>query len=186
MINCKSQVESNFCSILENSLTHATFSRDKACDHHLEEVAIKEEEKGLGCGERPDGSTGLGARKRTRLLTASCTLREAAGSQKLFVRHQQTSLPQQSSIGMLVRTRKFRLGVHIVNCPGLLSSWTVTGPLKISPRLAMLISAQMRGQEYPVEKPLPWTNMEVLEFPLCFSSASLSPMPFRICRALGR
>lgn len=61
------------------------------CDHHLEEVGAKEEEKGLGCGEKPGWRRWEHwpwSQENTRLLTAGCRLLEAAGSQRLFARHQ--------------------------------------------------------------------------------------------------
>lgn len=80
---------------------------------------------------------------------------------------------------------KFRTSVHTAICPGLLSSCTVTGPLKNGFEAAILASEQMRGQVCPTEKPQPWTNTGVLEFPLHFSSASLSPTPSESAKFLA-
>lgn len=46
VVICKSQFESNFLLLAsETTLNHTVYSRDKACDHQVEEVDHREERK---------------------------------------------------------------------------------------------------------------------------------------------
>lgn len=170
VVNWKSQVESIFLSRRwKYPDSYNFFSRDKACDHHLEEVGVKEEEKGLGCGKRPGWWKHWSwGQEKTRLLIASCTLLE---KQDLKSCLRDTSRHPCHYNALLVgwwEPGKFRLGVHTANCPGLLSSCTVSGSLKISSRLPYWSPENMRRRRAQLKCPCLGKTQKSWNFPFVF------------------
>lgn len=78
---------------------------------------------------------------------------------------------------MLVRTSNIQAGHAHGNLPRVPYFLACHRTLKNQLKAAILIPRKMKGRECTVERSLPQAITEVLEFPLGFSSASLSCIP---------